>query len=96
MQDISTDFHVKIVNNTGVKNAFLIKVNHHREKEILGRMTTISKNADGQEVLTLDFNCEVLPYQGFEVMWNLDNTLQNCHEPELIDVVPHKIESYHG
>jgi hypothetical protein len=86
VQDISTDFHVKIVNNTGVKNAFLIKVNHHREKDILSRLTTISKNEDGQEVITLDFNCEVLPYQGFEVMWNLDKALQDCQgqdvEPE--------------
>jgi hypothetical protein len=80
VQDISTDFRVRVVNNTGIRNAFLIKVNHHRERDILDCCTTISKNADDQEVIILDFNCEVLPYQGFEVMWNLDEAMRNCHE----------------
>jgi hypothetical protein len=72
VQDLSTDFRVKLINNTGINDAFVIKINHHREKEILDSMTTVHKPADGQEIMTIDFNCEVLPYQGFEVMWNLD------------------------
>jgi hypothetical protein len=83
VQDLSTDFCVRLVNNTGIKNAFLIKVNHHREKEILDGLRTITKDADDQEIITLDFNCEVLPYQGFEVMWNLDETPRNYHEEEI-------------
>jgi hypothetical protein len=80
IQDLSADFCVRIVNNTGIKNAFRLKVNHHRERDILDRLTRISKNADGQEVIIIDFNCEVLPYQGFEVMWNLDEAMQNNQE----------------
>jgi hypothetical protein len=71
VQDLSTDFSVKIVNNTGIKNAFLVKINHHRERDILERIKVLSRNEEGQEVIILDFNCDVLPYQGFEVMWNL-------------------------
>jgi hypothetical protein len=87
VQDLSTDFYVRIVNNTGIKGAILIKVNHHRELEILERLTTLSKKSDGQEVIIIDFNCDVLPYQGFEVMWNLDEVLE--HEaPEQIGTEP--------
>jgi len=78
VQDLSTDFCVRLINNTGIKGAFFIKVNHHREEDILDRLTTISKN--DQEVIILDFNCDVLPYQGFEVMWNLDEAQSNCDE----------------
>jgi hypothetical protein len=77
VQDLSTDFYVRIINNTGIKGAFVVKVNHHREPEILERMTTLSKKSDGQEVIIIDFNCDVLPYQGFEVMWNLDEPPQD-------------------
>ncbi len=72
VQDLSTDFCVRIVNNTGVHNPFVVKVNHHHERDIMDRLTTMPKSKDGHEVILLDFNCEVLPYQGFEVMWDFD------------------------
>jgi hypothetical protein len=72
VQDLSTDFKVDIKNETGINDAILIKVNHHREKDILEGLTIVPGNADKQEHFVLHFNCEVLPYQGFEVMWNLD------------------------
>lgn len=80
VQDISTDFSVRIVNNTGIKKAFVIKVNHHKEKEILKRVKIINDTGDSQEVIIIDFNCEVLPYQGFEIMWNLDKVPQISSE----------------
>lgn len=73
VQDLSTDFHVRIVNRTGVKNAFLVKVNHHREKSIIECKQDIQRLQDNAELIELDFNSEVLPYQGFEVLWDLDH-----------------------
>ncbi len=76
VQDLSVDFRVELRNQTGIKDAFLIKVNHHREREILDRLKIVSSHNDNEEVFALDFNCEVLPYQGFEVMWNLDKSIE--------------------
>jgi hypothetical protein len=73
VQDLSTDFHVKLVNSTGVRNAFLIKINHHRERDIIASVTKIPELRGDEEEIILEFGAVVLPYQGFEVMWNLDD-----------------------
>lgn len=73
VQDLSTDFRVKLVNSTGVPGAFLIKINHHREKDIIESITKIPELRGDEEEIIWEFGAAVLPYQGFEVMWNLDN-----------------------
>lgn len=70
VQDISTNFHVQVINRTGVMNPFELKINHHSEEEILSNVRLIPKDGGTQEELAFDFNAEVLPYQGFELMWN--------------------------
>jgi hypothetical protein len=72
VQDISTGFRVRVVNNTGIRNAFTVKINHHREKDIVNRITTMPMTNGEREVMIIDFNSEVLPYQGFEIMWDLE------------------------
>jgi hypothetical protein len=67
VQELSDNFRVRIVNMTGQPHAFDIKVNHHREEAI---KTQIKDLRTSNEIL-VDFNAEILPYQGFEVMWNL-------------------------
>lgn len=66
IQDLSEDFQVRIRNQTGRGNLFKVKINHHCEKDILDQMTVI----DGSNEIIIEFNAEILPYQGFEIMWD--------------------------
>lgn len=70
VQDLADDFRIRIRNNTGMPDAFTVKINHHREEEIFRRRQVV---ASSNETL-INFDCEVLPYQGFEVMWKFDGT----------------------
>lgn len=88
VQDLSMDFTVTLVNNTGIKNAFFIKVNHHRERDIRDRLTNLPASTDGQEIVRLDFKCEVLPYQGFEVMWDFESVKRSLPESEVESAIP--------
>lgn len=67
VQDLSDGFRVRIKNRTGRRNAFKVKVNHHREREIQDQM----KRLDLSDEIIFEFNAEILPYQGFEIMWDL-------------------------
>jgi hypothetical protein len=67
VQDLSENFRVRIKNLTGKNDAFNIKINHHREASIVEQIKYITSP---NEIL-IDFNTEVLPYQGFEVFWDL-------------------------
>lgn len=75
VQDLSEDLMVRLINKTGVPNPFFVKINHHREQEVVARMKGIGSEQD--EVL-LQFDSEILPYQGFEIMWNITNS--NKHQ----------------
>lgn len=68
VQDLADNFRVRIINHTGRANAFDIKVNHHHEASIKNQIKDFPSN---HEIL-IDFNVEILPYQGFEIMWDLD------------------------
>lgn len=46
-----------------------IKINHHRENEISNHIQFLEE----QQELLFEFDSEILPYQGFEVMWHIDN-----------------------
>lgn len=71
VQDLSENFRVRIRNQTGRPNAFTIKINHHREEAVQDQMKYLT--TDSEEIV-FEFNAEVLPYQGFEVMWDLSTT----------------------
>lgn len=68
VQDLADNFRVRIINHTGRQNAFDVKVNHHREESIKNQIKDFPSN---HEIL-IDFNAEILPYQGFEIMWDLE------------------------
>lgn len=67
VQDLSDDFRVRIINQTGVPNAFEIQIKHHHEKEIIEAIKPIESAGETQ----FEFNSELLPYQGFDVIWDL-------------------------
>lgn len=66
VQDLCDDLEVRVVNETSKTGSMTVKINHHRERDIRANMRTLR---DGNEVL-IRFDAEVLPYQGFEVMWD--------------------------
>jgi hypothetical protein len=68
VQDLADNFRVRIINHTGRQNVFEVKVNHHREALIKDQI----KDFPSHHEILIDFNAEILPYQGFEIMWNLD------------------------
>jgi hypothetical protein len=67
--DLSENLEVRIRNNTG-QDKFTVKVNHHREEDIKKQMKDLST----PDEIVFVFNTEILPYQGFEIMWDLSNT----------------------
>jgi hypothetical protein len=67
VQDLSDGFTVQIKNKTNIQNPFKIKINHHKEKEIQSLM---EKKEDTLGEIYIEFNSHILPYQGFEIMWN--------------------------
>lgn len=66
VQDLSENLRVRIKNQTGRKNVFKVKINHHCEKDILDQMKLIEESNE----IIFEFNAEILPYQGFEIMWD--------------------------
>lgn len=73
VQDLSDNLTVRIINRTGLNQPFKVKINHHREEEIANQIKKLEK----ADELIIKFNTEILPYQGFEIMWNLgQNTFQ--------------------
>jgi hypothetical protein len=42
-------------------------VNHHRAQEIQQQISPLEHNDE----IMFQFNTEILPYQGFEISWNL-------------------------
>jgi hypothetical protein len=67
VQNLSNDFTVRLINKTNHPNQFKIKINHHREKEIL---STMKKEEDCLGEKCFKFNSYILPYQSFEIMWD--------------------------
>jgi|GEM_PF-1493243 len=76
VQDFSDRFRVRIVNRTGVCDCIMVKINHHNE-EVIKNNIFVNKLVDGSEEIRFDFPTVILPYQGFEVMWDL-----NAMEPD--------------
>jgi hypothetical protein len=75
VQDLSTDFSVKIINLTGIQNCMRVKINHHKEADIINahnQMKPYWNDGDKREEIRFDFNSEILPYQGFELLWNFE------------------------
>ena len=71
VQDRSIDFNVRITNNTAILGKIEVKINHHRENEI---HSTIERNVlEGIEYVNFSFNHELIPFQGFEIMWSFSN-----------------------
>jgi len=70
VQHLSMNFKVRIVNRTGSHNCFTVKINHHKEREI-NESIQIRHLEDGSEIIFFEFLSEILPYQGFELMWNI-------------------------
>lgn len=68
VQDLSDGFAVKIINNTNIPNSFKVKINHHREEDMQNQIE--KEDCIGQ--ICFDFDTYILPYQGFEIMWNLE------------------------
>lgn len=66
VQDLSENFRVRIRNQTGRNNVPTVKINHHCERDILDQMTLIEESNE----IIFEFNAEILPYQGFEIMWD--------------------------
>lgn len=63
VQNLSEDFDVQIYDKTNLKSDIKIKINHHNEDKILPHYDEKSKE------YYFNFNSEILPYQGFELMW---------------------------
>jgi hypothetical protein len=66
VQDLSENFFVRIRNQTGRNNVLKVKINHHCEQDILDQMKRIEESNE----IIFEFNTEILPYQGFEIMWD--------------------------
>ena len=69
VEHLSDDFSVTLNNHTKMLESFQVKINHHRGSEI-----HISKVIDAvsNEKSFFRFGTYVLPYQGFEVLWDLE------------------------
>lgn len=70
VQDFSDGFEIEIHNRTGIQNAIKIKINHHRESEIKIKQSLL---ADHTELIQFNIEDNILPYQGFEIMWDFEN-----------------------
>jgi hypothetical protein len=70
VQDFSDRFRVRIVNRTGSLDCFAVKINHHKEREIADLMC-IKLLEDGSQEIHFEINADILPYQGFEIMWDI-------------------------
>lgn len=69
VEHISSDFRVRINDCTGLDGIVDVKVNHHREAEIVTNMS----RRPAKQGTTIEFAYlgEILPYQGFELQWAL-------------------------
>jgi len=70
VQDLSDEFNVEIVNETTYKLPLTIKINHSDDDIIMSKSKpTIN---DGKaEKYEVSFPAAVLPFQGFEISWNI-------------------------
>lgn len=69
VEHISNDFTVRINDCTGLDGIVDVKINHHREAEILANM---SRRPSRQgTIIEFAYLGEILPYQGFELQWLL-------------------------
>jgi hypothetical protein len=73
VEDFADDFKIYIHNRTGINDSFTIKINHHRESEIMSRKMEHIHQPNHEEI-QFGFGTQILPYQGFELMWDLDPT----------------------
>ena len=71
VEDLAEDFKVYIHNRTTIHDGFALKINHHRESEVMKRKIEHRHSPHHQEIC-FAFDTEILPYQGFEIMWDLD------------------------
>ncbi|HWT94464.1 MAG TPA: hypothetical protein VN238_15820 [Solirubrobacteraceae bacterium] len=69
VEHISSDFKVRINDCTGLDGDLEVKVNHHREREVIANMTRRPYNQG--RMIEFDYMGEILPYQGFELQWSL-------------------------
>jgi hypothetical protein len=73
VQELSDGFNVRIINKTGIIDPFEVKINHHKECDISVKKTSID-TGDGYEK-RFEIYSEILPYQGFEIMWEIPESL---------------------
>lgn len=83
VQDLSQNFEITVVNKTSstvktfdtpekdISNEIIFKINHDQENEIkiIPEHRIISEKVC-EDVYTINFGFEVLPYQGFEMSWD--------------------------
>jgi hypothetical protein len=81
VQDLSADFRIRILNFSKVRGCMRIKINHHKEDEIMKEIMKQIDNPrywhDGEKIeeIKFEFNSEILPYQGFELLWNFEDPI---------------------
>jgi hypothetical protein len=68
VEHISSDFKVRVNNLT--TGQVELKVNHHREHQILANI--LRRPSQDGETVEFEFLGEVLPFQGFELHWQMD------------------------
>ena len=69
VEHISSDFKVRVNNLTS--GQVELKVNHHREHQILANL--LRRPSQGGETIEFEFLGEVLPLQGFELHWQVES-----------------------
>ena len=69
VQDFSESFKVKIINSTKIHERFIVKINHHREQDDSASLD-VTSTVDKSEVIAFEISSFILPYQGFEIMWD--------------------------
>jgi hypothetical protein len=73
VSELSEGFDIKVVNETNMSGEIDFKINHHNESLIRDQIEDKSFKFTAREEKAIHFNSEVLPYQGFEMIWSFNN-----------------------
>lgn len=76
VEHISSDFHVRIDNCVGLPGTIGLKINHHREGQIMENVKP--RRAETADVIEFEFLGEILPFQGFELQWRFDEAVTSA------------------
>lgn len=75
VQDMSEGLYLTIENDTGFPGSISVKINHHDELNICKRLKRVPLEG-GREEIYLDFGSEILPFQGFEITWRIEDAAE--------------------